>query len=505
MPEVTARYDYVDEFSTLIFQVERLNPKGFRQRRPDPERDGEWVYETAGVRRVPYHLPDVRRTVLAGGWIFVVEGEKDADTLRKREYVATTLPGGAGKWRKEYAAFFEGAKVAIIADADGPGRKHALQVANELDSVVAKLLVYDVPAPHKDVTELLDAGRAMKDLILFPNWRAERPAASDATQPQALRVISVSELMATPEPRDEDLLLDSLVVRGSRLVIGGHSGEGKTTLGLQILSAILRAEQFLGWRGHGNGTRALVLDAEQGRRTVKRRFAESGLDQFPDKVDLVHVPDGLSLDSNERQVDELDAILRRGRYDVVLADPLYKLHRGDANDERSAVDLMRRFDAWREEFKFALVLPMHCRKPQPGHNGRLQIHDLMGSSAYSYGAEVVVAIQRKAIGFAYLYWLKDREGDLGCIGERWGLQFDVKVRRFSRATKDIAEAQLREQLRRVLTEHPAMTVRELSDQVGGKAPTIRNALEGVGAVHDGVRNKNEQRWSLPPALFKIEG
>jgi hypothetical protein len=52
---IIAAYDYSDELGKLLFQVCRLHPKTFRQRRPDGK--GDWVWDTKGVRRVPYHLP----------------------------------------------------------------------------------------------------------------------------------------------------------------------------------------------------------------------------------------------------------------------------------------------------------------------------------------------------------------------------------------------------------------------------------------------------------------
>ncbi len=65
-------YVYRDEVGTHLFDVVRLRPKTFRQRRAD----GKWSMN--GVRRVLYGLPELQREPL----VFVVEGEKDADRLR---------------------------------------------------------------------------------------------------------------------------------------------------------------------------------------------------------------------------------------------------------------------------------------------------------------------------------------------------------------------------------------------------------------------------------------
>lgn len=54
-PRVVARYDYNDAAGVLQYQVERTEPKGFRQRRPDGK--GGWIYNLEGVRRTLYRLP----------------------------------------------------------------------------------------------------------------------------------------------------------------------------------------------------------------------------------------------------------------------------------------------------------------------------------------------------------------------------------------------------------------------------------------------------------------
>ncbi len=57
--------------------------------------------------------------------VFIVEGEKDADTLASLGLVATTNPGGAGKWRREYNGYLASRKVIILPDNDEAGENHA--------------------------------------------------------------------------------------------------------------------------------------------------------------------------------------------------------------------------------------------------------------------------------------------------------------------------------------------------------------------------------------------
>ena len=93
-----ATYEYQDALGELLFEkiryVDQDGRKTFRQRRPDGS--GGWEYSLGDTPKVLYNLPAVAAAVAAGSSIFVVEGEKDAETLISMGIVATTMPGGAG-------------------------------------------------------------------------------------------------------------------------------------------------------------------------------------------------------------------------------------------------------------------------------------------------------------------------------------------------------------------------------------------------------------------------
>jgi hypothetical protein len=107
---VVCAYDYVDENGTLLHQTIRYEPKTFRQRRPDPDNPGEWIWKLDGSRTVLYRLSNVLAATAIGDTIYVTEGEKDADNLRALGFIATTNPMGAGKWRAEYSEILRGEK-----------------------------------------------------------------------------------------------------------------------------------------------------------------------------------------------------------------------------------------------------------------------------------------------------------------------------------------------------------------------------------------------------------
>ena len=200
---IVAKYDYMDEHWTLLFQAVRYEPKRFTQRRPDG--NGDWIYDLRGVTPVLYRLPEVIAAVSAGETVYVVEGEKDADRLRVLGLTATCNPMGAKKWQSgegKYNPPLSGAKVVVIADNDVPGREHAEQVAASLSGTASSVKVRHLPdLPEKgDVSDWLDAGGTLDELLRIvddtPLWTPASPVHDEpvAEKPVVLRAASYPSL-----------------------------------------------------------------------------------------------------------------------------------------------------------------------------------------------------------------------------------------------------------------------------------------------------------------------
>src|SRR6266511_4773262 len=123
-------HDYRSAKGELLYQVVRHDPKGFGQRHLEGTRA---VWRLDGISPVLYRLPELQRELSMGKRIYVAEGEKDVATLRAHGLAATCNPGGAGKWKDEYAEILAGAHVVVIADLDRAGVEHARAVAKSLD------------------------------------------------------------------------------------------------------------------------------------------------------------------------------------------------------------------------------------------------------------------------------------------------------------------------------------------------------------------------------------
>jgi hypothetical protein len=484
----------------------------------------------AGTTRELFPPPEMIGEEEGDGSLWLLEGEPDCVRAWSLGLAAVAVPG-AQNWRAEWAPRFSGRRVVVCFDADEAGRTGAARAAADLSAcgIAARILELDASRYDGfDLSDLTDGARnpsereQARQLLercaeLAPpaangsrNGQGSRESVAEPVPqlqtPEAFRldVMTARELCALPDPPDSDQLLGPLVVRGQRLVLGGHTGEGKTTMTLAIVRAIVGGEEFLDWQGCGE-CRALVIDAEQGTKTIKRRVREAGLADS-DAVDYVRVPDGLSLDSDPQHVSEVERLLEGGGYGIVVADPLYKLHAGDSNDEREAVDLMRRFDAWRERYRFALLLPVHCRKPIPGV--KFSIHDIFGSSAYVRGAELVLGLQRVSNGLSRLHFLKDRDGDLP-IGDKWDLLFDQEAG--YRRKPDEPERDIEAEIAELLEPVACLPRGEIQEAVKVQSKAVSEALkmgerfEQVACRSTPAHHQNAKCWALAQSPFPGSG
>jgi putative DNA primase/helicase len=170
--QIVATYAYRDEHGALRYQVVRLFPKKFYQRRPNGSASS-FINNMNGITPLPYRLPELLVDPYAT--IFIPEGEKDCDNLGELGLVATCNHGGAGKWRSEISRWLAGRHVVLLPDNDEPGRAHAYDVAHKLAGIAASVRVLELPGlpPKGDVSNWIAAGGTQSDL----------EAVVDATEP----------------------------------------------------------------------------------------------------------------------------------------------------------------------------------------------------------------------------------------------------------------------------------------------------------------------------------
>lgn len=357
--KTVATYEYCDEAGNLLFQVLRTEDKQFPQRRPNGT--GGWVWSLGDTRRVLYRLPELIEGINKGGSaVYIAEGEKDVHTLVAQGKVATCNPGGAGKWRPEFAEVFTGVNVIICADKDKVGQAHARTVADSLSGIAAQVWIVEAADPHKDITDHLSSGLGFNDLVTTVDpFKVVKPDLAP----------DILDLVYNDMP-DYDWLVPDLLERCDRIMITGKEGLGKTFLTRQIAVALAAGVHPFTFRNI-KPVRVLVIDCEnskrQNRRTYRPIIDQARLDGSPleqGQMRIIHRSDGLDLTDDEDAAWLLERVTAHAP-ELLVIGPLYRLHFGNPNNEESARKIAAALDAARVKAECALLIENHAGHGDP--------------------------------------------------------------------------------------------------------------------------------------------
>lgn len=274
--KIVATYDYRDASGGLNFQVVRMDPKDFRQRRP--KKGGGWEGK-AGDRSLVYRLPEL----LASSddeIVFKVEGEKDADRLAALGLVATTAAGGAGKWSDGNSRWLAERRVVILPDNDAAGAKDAAVAAASISMVAARCATVRLPGlPEKgDVSDWLDTGGTPAKLValaeaalasVVPSEAKAVPAPALAAFPTSVLPPSMRGLIRSAEA---SMLVPAEFIAVPMLVLAGT-----------VIGNSWEIELKGGWREGPNLYAAIVGDPGS-KKTPSMKLALRAIHQIQERL-----------------------------------------------------------------------------------------------------------------------------------------------------------------------------------------------------------------------------
>lgn len=202
--EIARVYPWTDEKGKLLYEHVRYEPKDFKWRRPNGK-DG-YIWSLGKVRRVLWNLPEV----VKAEQVFLCEGEKDCETLRRLGLTATTSGDAPNSWRDDFAEFLKEKDVVAFPDNDQPGRELMERAAKILYGVARSLKVVNLPGlPDKgDVSDwLAQGGENSKGKLLSLAERAQpwKPSEGGAGTTAAKRKAASEPKIPTFNQAEEKL------------------------------------------------------------------------------------------------------------------------------------------------------------------------------------------------------------------------------------------------------------------------------------------------------------
>jgi hypothetical protein len=343
-------YSYTDIFGKELFQVVRYPGKRFTQRQPDG--NGGWIYKTANLKMVLYHLPEVA----TAKQIIVAEGEKDCDNLRaamagKYPSVAvTTCPRGAGKWQDDFSVYFAGKQLLILPDNDEPGRKHAETVAMSAYRYAKQIKVLNLPGlPEKgDVSDYLK-DHTVQELIAAANsvgwWQPPENVTS--------LFKSFSKFLEN-SAETIDWLIEGIVQRGSNGMLIARPKTGKSFTVADLAVALASGQRWLDFHIPKRARTALVSREDNFSLTqwrLKKIARHRGLAHTDLDAWLYVNAKGLSPKIMLDYPDDVAALitdLKRYQTEFLILDVMRVLHGAEENDNtemQKVIDVLNHIQA----------------------------------------------------------------------------------------------------------------------------------------------------------------
>jgi 5S rRNA maturation endonuclease (ribonuclease M5) len=363
-------YQYTDEEGTLLFEVLRVplpgGKKTFRQRAPIPG-PKPWKWNMDDVRRVLYRLPEVLTAKAEGRLIYIVEGEKDVETLRLRAGVAaTTSPMGAGKWQIEYSEMLAGANIVIIADADNTGRAHARAVREQLIELGCAVSLKEPMNGQKDVTDHFNAGGTLDNLLeTVPDEEVKRVSLGADILTVITRTVSPASYV-----------IPGFLARGDRFLATGYEGHGKSTLLQQI--AIQAAAGIHPWLlDDMPPQKVVVIDSENHPDQILEKWqhlvglaARHNHPIQPGQLTIIEAwDDDVDLTSDEGEAWLLER-MHGYKPDLCVIGPLYNLSSRDLSEHSVVGRMKTAINNARSVCGTAFIMEHHAPHRGPGETKR---------------------------------------------------------------------------------------------------------------------------------------
>lgn len=353
---------------------------------------GQFDFNSQGLQKQHAPLYDLPRILNSSGAVYITEGEKDADTLKRMGLTATTAPNGASaKWKPEdYNAALQGREVVILTDNDDPGRKYGQTVAKGVQGVAASVkvipstMIYaDTPVKGdiSDIVGIIGQTAALEELTrateAAPVYDPTAAAPDDQTgeEPRYFEARKASEV----EEDNTRFTWYPYIPAGDYSVLMAAGGTGKTIFCCGVAAAISSGEPLPQYYLQGleeektEPKTVLLISAEDRASMLRKRLEASGANL--DNCFILDCMDtnGLLLPTGEGDKAKnatWSDLLNKYKPEFVMIDPWHSFLDPsiDINKVNAVRQVLHNVAVMCKEHDCSMLLVSHVNKRAQGEN-----------------------------------------------------------------------------------------------------------------------------------------
>jgi hypothetical protein len=338
-----ARYQYISYDGDLLFEKIRYEPKTFRIVNPVTGTGNN------GHSGALYNTQNLKN--LDGKRVYIVEGEKDVDTMTILGLLACTV-GGAANWPSKNNDLFIGAHVCILPDNDEPGRFSAEKIKISLEPVAYSVKIMLCPEPFKDVSDWVLAGATKNDVEkLF-----------DSPIEHKFKTIGFDDLLLLD--MKPNWLIKNYIESNGLCQIFGASGSGKSFFALDQAFCVSAGIKFFGAKTRKSN---VLFIAGEGFSGLKKRAMALKNKYDVDVSCLDFSLQAAEIMSEDCCKDIHDRIRNNeGGYDLVYIDTLNRnMGKGDENSTKDMTTFIGNIDKYIRSLGCAVVIVHHTGLSNP--------------------------------------------------------------------------------------------------------------------------------------------
>lgn len=351
---------------------------------------GKFDFNSQGLRGQHAPLYDLHRIPGSSGAVYIVEGEKDVQTLQGMGLTATTAPNGASaKWQTHYNDVLEGRDIVIVTDNDDPGRKYGQTVAKGVQAiansvkVVPSTAIYADTPPKGDISDIvgiIGQTAALEELhratAAAPVYDPTAAAPEDPEEePRYFEARQASEV----EEDHTRFTWYPYLPAGDYSVLMAAGGTGKTIFCCGVAAAISSGEPLPEYYLQGlesekaEPKNVLLISAEDRASMLRKRLEASGADLTRCYILDCMDTNGLLLPTgaeDKAKNTTWNSLLDKYHPEFVMLDPWHSFLAPtiDINKVNAVRQVLHNIAVLCKEHDCSMLLVSHVNKRAQGEN-----------------------------------------------------------------------------------------------------------------------------------------